>query len=173
MNKRRAVAIDKAKTRKQAGLLFEQFERARIEKVKMDIDPRGLLGVTATDPELLKLLNSTPKPAPKKKKSKAPEGKVVKECLALLRAMQIFAWRNNTGAVQVSDRFIRYGKKGSADIIGVLRPHGQFFAVECKSSTGKQSLDQQIFQVRVQENGGIYMLVRSAEELQNIMQGYL
>jgi hypothetical protein len=59
---------------------------------------------------------------------------------------------------------VSFGYPGSADILGIL-PGGRFLAVECKSATGKQSEKQKKFQEKIEANGGVYLLVRSEEEL--------
>lgn len=77
-----------------------------------------------------------------------------------------FFWRNNTGALPINTsgrtRFIRFGMRGSADIIGLVQ--GRFVAIEVKTKTGKQSEHQREFQMRVEKSGGIYALVRSSCE---------
>lgn len=95
------------------------------------------------------------------------ESTVLAECLEWLAQRRVFAWRNNTGAFAVDRRYIRYGHPGSSDILGVYR--GRFLAIEVKSPTGKQSPDQKIFQRMVEKNGGIYLLVRSVDELADAM----
>jgi len=101
-------------------------------------------------------------------------------------------WRNQTGALpDASGRVVRFGLKGSADVIGVcrrrvigmsgmlwldtseialkekvdgkwvhaqLRDCGQFLAIECKSSTGRQSPAQVAFQRMIESFGGLYIL---------------
>ncbi len=100
------------------------------------------------------------------------ESDVVKSCLSILALKGIFAWRNNTGAVismyKGKKRFIKYGCKGSPDIIGIL-PNGKFIGVECKKVGGKQSDDQVEFQRKVSMNYGIYVVVQSGNELLNYL----
>ena len=59
------------------------------------------------------------------------ESDVLRGCLDYLKMKNIFCYRNNSGATKVGSRFIRFGYKGSSDIIGIL-PDGRFLAVECK-----------------------------------------
>ena len=100
------------------------------------------------------------------KKPKIKEGVIVNSCIRALFAIGCYVWRNNTGAYKPKDsgRFIKYGKKGSADIIGVM-PGGKFIAVECKAGKNPQSQDQILFQQRIEEKGGVYILAHSADEL--------
>ncbi len=104
------------------------------------------------------------------KKLANKESDVVKSCLQVLAMKGIFAWRNNTGAVismyKGKKRFIKYGCKGSPDIIGIM-PNGKFIGVECKKVGGKQSDDQRDFQSKV--GNGIYIVVESGSELLNYL----
>lgn len=96
---------------------------------------------------------------------KIPEAGVVSSCLGLLELMSITAWRNNTGALKNDKgRLVRYGKKGSADIIGIL-PGGRFLSVECKAPGGKARPDQIEFMNMINNNGGLACIVHSVDEL--------
>lgn len=75
-------------------------------------------------------------------------------------------WRNNTGAVKLADGFLKFGKVGSSDVIGVLAPSGRFLGVECKHPTGGAlSRAQEEFRETVLEAGGIYVLARSVDDV--------
>jgi hypothetical protein len=96
-----------------------------------------------------------------------PEGEVLHSCLEVLSLLHICSWRNNTGAVKLEkeNRFVRYGKVGSSDILGVL-PGGRFLAVECKRpGVGCVSSAQREFLSEVERNGGLAVVVHSAGEL--------
>lgn len=70
-----------------------------------------------------------------------------------------YVWSNETGVIQSkAGHFISYGKKGSADILGVW--HGMFLAVEAKTGSGRQSEQQIIFQQQVAKQGGIYHVAK-------------
>ena len=98
-------------------------------------------------------------------KGNKPEAQVLNSCLRYLEARNIFHWRNNTGAVQIAHgRFMRFGKKGSSDIIGVL-PDGRFLAIETKSIKGRLSPEQKAFIEKVRGLGGVAILARSLREL--------
>ena len=97
-------------------------------------------------------------------KRATPEGAVLRDCLALLRMMGIWHWRNNTGAVSTpSGGFIRFGAKGSADILALR--NGRFIAIECKSPKGKPTPEQSAWGQSVKANGGYWWCVSSAAEL--------
>jgi hypothetical protein len=94
-----------------------------------------------------------------------PENEVKRACLEYLTLQGIYAWINNTGALPVGDkRFIRFGLKGSSDIIGIL-PGGRFLAVECKSDAGRLSDAQRNFLEAVKEHGGIAIVAHSPEDI--------
>ena len=106
------------------------------------------------------------KPARPLKAVKIPESAVVLGCLKLLRARRWSAWRNNTGAVKVDKRFIRYGVKGSSDIVGVIKGSGRFLAVEAKrpyikgvQAAGKLSDDQKAFLKAVRDANGVAVVI--------------
>lgn len=96
------------------------------------------------------------------------ETKVVSTCLDWLAKNRIMAWRNNTGALKVGDRYVSFGSKGSSDIVGLL-PSGRLLAVECKFGKGRQSPDQKIFQKMIEKNNGLYILVYSVDELERYL----
>jgi hypothetical protein len=100
------------------------------------------------------------------------EAPILHACLAWLHQQGVFAWRNNSGTLWTNGQPVSFGYPGSADIIGVLST-GQFLAVECKSPTGKQSEKQAKFQAKIEQNKGVYLLVRNVEELQCSLSKYL
>jgi hypothetical protein len=108
---------------------------------------------------------------------KPKEGDLVKACLNYLALRNIFAWRNNTGAYSATyngkTRFTRFGQPGSPDIIGMLRPYGRFFGVECKGPTGKQTELQKAFQCEMEQNGGVYILARNLDDVDNVLKNFL
>lgn len=96
-----------------------------------------------------------------------PESQVVNACMRWLWHHGCFVWRNNTGGFKVpnSKRVVRYGKPGSADIIGVTKS-GKFIAVECKSKKGILSPHQIAFKTDIVLHKGIYILARSIDDLE-------
>lgn len=97
------------------------------------------------------------------------ENAVKRACLQLLQLAGAFAWSNNTGVTRMEGRVVAFGKRGSADLIGVL-PGGLFLAVETKSRLGRQSEFQREFQREVEERGGLYVLCKTAEELEVVLR---
>lgn len=74
-------------------------------------------------------------------------------------------WRQNTGAATLNGRLVRFGTPGAADIQGIIRPTGRFLAIECKSAAGKQREEQVKWQRMVEEHGGLYVLARGVEDV--------
>lgn len=97
---------------------------------------------------------------------KVPESAVVNACIKWLWANGVYCWRQNTGAFKPKDsnRFIRYGIPGCADILGVAK--GRFIAIECKSARGKTSPLQEAFKKHIEDHGGIYIVARSIDDLE-------
>ncbi|MCL2792439.1 MAG: VRR-NUC domain-containing protein [Spirochaetaceae bacterium] len=103
------------------------------------------------------------------KKYSAPEKSVKNECLEYLKLMNIFCWNNPSGAMRTADnRFMSFGLKGSADIIGLL-PTGRFIAVECKSDKGKLSEAQQAFLDKVKSMGGLAVVAKSYKDIEAVL----
>lgn len=93
------------------------------------------------------------------------EATVLQECLSYLKAMNIYAWRQNTGCAKVGKRFIRFSQKGVSDILGITKD-GRFLAVECKREKGGiLSDDQKTFLFNITKNGGVAIVVNSLESL--------
>jgi hypothetical protein len=93
------------------------------------------------------------------------ENQVVNSCLRYLIMLGVFAWRNNSGAYKTeSGNYIRYGCKGSPDIIGMNKA-GKWIGIECKSGKNQQQESQKAFQQRVEANSGIYIVARSVDDL--------
>lgn len=113
------------------------------------------------------------------------EKAILNETLVALSALpKTMVWRNNTGlawqgvelrarvgsTIRVTEgmviledaRPVKFGLPGSSDILGAHC--GRPIAVECKTSTGRQSTQQQRFEKAWTAAGGIYILNRSAEE---------
>lgn len=104
------------------------------------------------------------------KRAKPPtikESAIVSQCIQWLWAKGCYVWRNNTGGYRPegSKSFIKFGTRGSADIIGV-NPSGRFIGIECKSAKGTLKPEQKLFGDRIKEKGGIYIVARSIDDLE-------
>jgi hypothetical protein len=99
-----------------------------------------------------------------------PEGRVKAACLRYLERRHIRAWNNPTGAVRIADRWVHFGKRGSADIIWLL-PGGRFLAVEVKAPDGRLSPEQKQFIADIRDEGGFAVCVKSIKELDEALRG--
>lgn len=95
---------------------------------------------------------------------------LTRNILAYLNIMGIKAWRNNTGAVSMQgnanqrSRFVRYGVKGSGDILGVMRG-GRFISIEIKAGRDKLRESQQEWIDEIEALGGIAFVARSEQDV--------
>ena len=107
------------------------------------------------------------------------EIEIVNEVLQILgqRPELCRVWRQNTGClhsrrssipsskhrIDKLGRPVRFGVNGAGDISGLL-VDGRRLEIEVKTETGKQSDEQKNFEAMIRRFGGVYLLVRSAEE---------
>ena len=98
---------------------------------------------------------------------KVLERDVKAACLAYLELCGAFCWNNPTGCTKAgADRWVHFGKTGSADIIGLLSD-GTFIAVECKASKGGRLSDaQKCFLEKVKRHGGIAIVAKSTADIE-------
>jgi hypothetical protein len=100
-----------------------------------------------------------------------PENKVKAEVLKYLTLRQIYCWSNPSGAVRIRPgKFMTFGKRGSADIIGLLPPDGKFLAIETKAPDGRLSPEQKEFLEAVKQQGGMAVVVRGWKELDQALR---
>ena len=103
------------------------------------------------------------------------EGVVVSTCIKLMEFYDLKPTRNNTFGVPYFYRtkdgeerqgWIRGGRKGSSDILGVTKD-GRTIAVECKRETGGMLSDaQKQYLADIEGRGGVALVVHSARELE-------
>lgn len=111
-------------------------------------------------------MNTTGQVAPKKR-GKQKHGGLVNATIRLLYAYGCFVWENKTGGWNTNEgRTIRYGKKGSADVIG-LTGAGRFISAEVKIGKDTMKPEQLDFRDRVLEKNGIHIEVRSLEDVES------
>lgn len=82
------------------------------------------------------------------------------------------AWRNNTGAFAgqyrnkdgaTRQRFIRFGQKGSGDVLALYR--GVFFSIETKSERDRVRESQAEWMDEVSRHGGVAIVARSIDDV--------
>ncbi|WP_296643034.1 VRR-NUC domain-containing protein [Roseinatronobacter sp.] len=72
-------------------------------------------------------------------------------------------WRQNAGKIRShTGAWVQLGPVGISDIVGVV--FGKVFFFEVKTKTGRQRKAQAAFENAITKAGGVYAVVRSAEE---------
>jgi hypothetical protein len=93
------------------------------------------------------------------------ESDLVKAVLELLALRSVCAWRANAGVVKLGRRLIRLGPAGMPDVLAVLRPGGRLLGIECKAPRGRLRPSQVAFRDNLLAAGGLYLVIRSLDEL--------
>lgn len=104
-------------------------------------------------------------------KVKVTEAEVLKSIMQFLDIKGVFKFRNNSGAYSdaKSGRFIRFGKKGSSDILAIYPKTGQFWAIEVKRPGGLLSDEQVTFLKDVRRSGGVSTVAESIEDIVRVL----
>lgn len=99
-----------------------------------------------------------------------PRPPLEREILADIRAVfaripWVTLWRNNTGALKdVTGRTVQFGLcEGSADLVGIVAPHGRWIAIEVKRPGKRPTAAQLRFLERVRSLGGVGVWIDDAE----------
>jgi hypothetical protein len=91
------------------------------------------------------------------------------QCLNLLEMRGCVAWRNNVGSMPLEyhgrKRFLRFGEKGSGDILAILPPLGQFASIEIKTGRDQLRESQCEWMERIENVGALTCVVREIEDL--------
>ncbi len=97
------------------------------------------------------------------------------QIVELLTLRGWLAWSNNTGAFPVEDgkherRYVRFGRKGSADIFAVRPGDGRFYSIEVK--VGKDDLrdDQRQWMHDVRAHGGVAIVARNLQDAIDLVE---
>ncbi len=108
--------------------------------------------------------------APRRKRHK-PERALQKTILAWLRSHGCLAAVTDAGAAYRAGSFgADTVPPGWPDITALL-PGGRFVGIECKSKRGRQSAVQKRMQRKIRSRGGIYVLARGIEDVQDAIGG--
>lgn len=96
--------------------------------------------------------------------SAAEHNKLLNEILlAIGTRADCRVWRNETGLAYRDNAAIRYGKKGSSDILG-LTSDGKMLCIEVKTGRATQQKNQINFQKTIEKFGGRYVVVKSVDQ---------
>ncbi len=99
------------------------------------------------------------------------ETHLVQQIIQYLNFRGHYVWRNNTGATRAGkfgERFIRYGKPGSSDVLGVEKGTGRFIAIEAKDKTKVTPLQEE-FLNEVKSRGGIGIVAYKLEDVEAVL----
>ena len=100
----------------------------------------------------------------RKRRNKTPENDLKKAILSYLHFHKIPAWRINSGAIKIQNRYIRFSVPGISDIVGVL-PDGRFLAVETKSAGNTITPAQKDFLDTITRNNGVAIVAYSINDI--------
>lgn len=97
------------------------------------------------------------------------EKQIENSILSYLKARGVFCWKNETTGIWDPKRKVFRKKRsvhrmvGVADILGIYK--GRFLAIEVKSAKGRLTKDQKRFGEMVIEQGGIFLVARSIDDV--------
>lgn len=96
------------------------------------------------------------------------ESEIQRRVCEILEKKGLFFWRSNNVPVFTGDRFRslpKFTPKGIPDIL--LLTHGDFVGIEVKRPDMPLRAEQAAFGERIIENGGLYWVIRSTDELES------
>ena len=107
----------------------------------------------------------------KKNIFKTKESTVQKGVIRYLQTLEnmghLYFFRSGAGAIKTDEgRYFKTGKKGCPDITVCYR--GQFYGLEIKSLTGRQTEHQKNAQRVIEQSGGKYYLIRDVLEVEKL-----
>lgn len=81
------------------------------------------------------------------------------------------AWRNETGTAKSFDneRVIKYGLKGSSDILGLTKS-GRFLAIEIKVGKDFLKPEQINFKDTIERYNGLHFVIRSEDDIKEMIK---
>lgn len=100
---------------------------------------------------------------------KKTEHSIQNDILTYLRYNGFMVLRNNSGAVKIQDRLIKFGQRGSADILAWK--NGVPYAIECKTKTGRLSEFQKQWLEEAKDHGIVTIVARSVEDVISVLTG--
>lgn len=89
---------------------------------------------------------------------------LTKAILKLLHLHGFMAWRNNTGAFKADKRFIRFGDKGSPDVMAIDKS-GRFYGIEVKTGKDKLRPDQAAWHENLKAHNGISIIAATIDDV--------
>jgi hypothetical protein len=88
---------------------------------------------------------------------------------------EIVLFRINTGVAHYNDpeRYVRFSVKGYPDFQGIIKGGRTLYIETKREKGGRQSKEQQIFQRTVESMGAVYILARSVEDVDRVLNPIL
>ncbi|MCX7841236.1 MAG: VRR-NUC domain-containing protein, partial [Anaerolineae bacterium] len=71
--------------------------------------------------------------------------------------------------MRIGRRFVRFGRNGSGDVLGVLPPNGQFISVEIKTVNDRLTDKQIEWMKRVRALGGIAIVAECVSDIESVL----
>jgi hypothetical protein len=97
------------------------------------------------------------------------ERDIQKQIIEYLNIRGHYVWRQSVGSSSGESNgkkwFMKFGKKGLADITGIQKGTGKRIEIEVKRPHGKVTKEQMDFIARIQELGGISFIAYSLEDV--------
>jgi hypothetical protein len=106
--------------------------------------------------------------------TKTTEHNVQLQLMEYLAYKPVYVWRNNSGALRDKRGIpVRFGKIGSADILGIDKRSGKFIAIEVKRPDGsyKPTPAQLEFLQEIKDAGGLCGIATCTEDVDRILAG--
>ena len=101
---------------------------------------------------------------------KISETTLVSQIIQYLNYSGHYVWRCNTGILKSGNRYVHFGKKGMADILGIHKDTGQLIAIEAKVGKNKPSQFQIDFLEDIKSRGGIAILAYTLDDVSDIIK---
>lgn len=95
---------------------------------------------------------------------KLTEKEIQKQILDYLKTKNIFHYRQNSGGFMRNGKYYRFCSiTGVSDIVCIV--NGRYIGIEVKKEGGEQSENQKIFQQKLEDSGGKYVLAKSLDDV--------
>ena len=103
------------------------------------------------------------------------ENAIQLQVLKFLKSKGFFCWRNANVTPSVNGKYLYNpsNQPGQGDIIGVIPGSGKHLEVEIKTPVGVQSPVQAIHEKRLTDEGAVYVLVKSLDEIKQWYNEYV
>lgn len=91
--------------------------------------------------------------------------------LGTMRGVRVFRMNSGKARDPTTGQVVTFGVQGMADILACVRD--RYAWLEVKTPTGRQSEPQRKFETAIESIGGVYRVVRSADEAEEVVRWLL